>query len=78
MQQCVIERLATILGCLDEHLQVLHHLFLSAEIAESQWAQGILKVFFALREPFFAYVKIFVYHNSPAKIRKKPQITKNL
>ena len=62
MEQGVVEGLATILGSLYEYLEILHHLLLSAEVAESQWAQGILKVFLALREPFFAYVKIFVYH----------------
>ena len=78
MQKRVVEGFATIFGCLDEHLQVFHHFLLAAKVAESQWAQGILKVFLALREPFFAYVEIFVYHNSATKVRKKPQITKNL
>ena len=69
----MVEGLATVLSRLDEHLQVLHHLLLSAEVAETQRAQGVLKVFLTLGEPFFTYVKIFVYHTdfslSVAKVR---------
>ena len=35
VQQGVVERFATILGRLDKHLQVLHHLFLPAEVAKT-------------------------------------------
>ena len=38
MQQDMIQRFATKLRCLDEHLQILHHLLLSAEVVECQWA----------------------------------------
>ena len=62
MQQRVVERLATVFGGLDEHLQVLYHLLLAAEVCEGQRAECVLEVFLALRESFFAYVKILVHH----------------
>ena len=71
MQQGVVEGLATIFGRLDEHLQVLNNLLLTAEVGEGQWSQSVLKVFLALREPFFTYVEIFVHHNPCAKLRNK-------
>ena len=40
----MVERLAAILGGLDEDTEVLDHLALSAEVGEGQWAQGVLKI----------------------------------
>ena len=48
MEQGVVEGLATIFGSLDEHLEILYDLLLSTEVAETQGAQGVLKVFLAL------------------------------
>ena len=48
MQQRVVEGFATIFGCLDEDLQILHNLLLAAEILKGQRSQRILKVLFAL------------------------------
>lgn len=36
MQQGMVERLSTVFGSLHENLQVLHHLLLSAEVAEER------------------------------------------
>jgi hypothetical protein len=47
MQQYVVERFATILGSLYENFEVLYHLLLSAEIMESQRAQGVFELLFA-------------------------------
>ena len=59
MEQCVVERFTAIFGSLHEHLQIFHNLTLSAEIVESQRAQGVLKVFFGRIEILlFSYVKI--------------------
>jgi hypothetical protein len=58
----MVERLTTILRCLNEHLQILYNLLLAAEVAKAQGAQGILKVLLATTgKPLFAYVKIFVH-----------------
>ena len=62
VQQCVVKRFATVFGCLYKHFQVLNHLFLSAEVAETQRAQSVLKVFLALREAFLAYIEILVHY----------------
>ena len=78
VQQGMIQRLTTILGSLHEHLKVLYDLLLTTEITECQRSQCVLKVFFSLRKAFFAYIEIVIHHNLPAKLRKKPQITKNL
>lgn len=45
MQQGMVERLSTVFGSLHEHLQVLHHLLLSAEVTEREGTQGVLKFF---------------------------------
>ena len=44
----MVERLTPIFGSLDEHFKILHHLLLSAKVAETEGAQSILKVFLAL------------------------------
>jgi hypothetical protein len=61
VQQHVVEGLATVLGSLNEHLEVLHHLLLSAEITEGQRAQGVLKLLFARGKLLLSDVKIFVH-----------------
>ena len=59
VEQCVVERFTAIFGSLHEHLQIFHNLTLSAEIVESQRAQGVLKVFFGRIEILlFSYVKV--------------------
>ena len=63
MQQGVVEWFATIFCRLNEDLKIIHYLTLSTEIAEVQWAQGILKVLLRRAEMlFFAYVEIVVGH----------------
>ena len=57
-----VERFATILGSLNEHFQVLHHLLLSAEVAESQRTEGVLKVLLALTRLLLAYIEIFFHY----------------
>ncbi len=59
----MVEGLATILGCLDKHLQVLHDLLLTAEVAERQRSQGILKVLLTSIAgiALLMYVEIVVY-----------------
>ena len=45
VEQCVVERLATILGCLHKHLEIVHHLVLAMKVIEGQRAQGVFVVF---------------------------------
>ncbi len=61
MQQYVVEWLTTVFGCLDEHLQVLHHLLLTAEVVERQRAQGVLELLLAGAHLLLPDVKIFVH-----------------
>ena len=61
MQQRMVERFAAVLRRLDEHFEVLHHLLLSAEIAEPQRSQSILKVLLALAPLLLTYVEIFFH-----------------
>ena len=63
VQQGMVERFATVLGSLDKHFEVLHHLLLTAEVAEAQWAQRVLEVLLGLRHPFLPYVKIFFHYS---------------
>ena len=46
MQQGVVEGLPTVFGSLNEHLKVLHHLALTAEIGEFEWTELVLKLLF--------------------------------
>ena len=62
VQERVVERFTAILGGLDKHLEVFHHLHLSAEIGEAQGAQSVLEIALALRS-FISYVEI-VFHCS--------------
>ena len=62
MQQDVIQRFATVFGSLDEHLQVLHYLLLTAEVMERQRSQSVFELFFARTQLFLPDVKIFVHH----------------
>ena len=62
MQESVVERFATILGSLNEHFQVLHHFLLSAEVAESQRSEGVLKVLLAPLYLLLAYIEIFFHY----------------
>ena len=71
MQQRVVQWLTAILCCFDEHLQILHNLLLAAEVTETQRSQSVLKVFFAVREPFLVDVKIFVHHICGDKVTNK-------
>ena len=48
VQQRVVQRLTTILGSLDEHLQILHNLLLAAEVTEAQRSQGVFKLFLSV------------------------------
>ena len=61
VQQRVVERFAAVLRRLDEHFEVLHHLLLSAEIAEPQRSQSVLKVLLALASLLLTYVEIFFH-----------------
>ena len=62
VQQDVIQRFATVFGSLDEHLQVLHYLLLTAEVMERQRSQSVFELFFARTQLFLPDVKIFVHH----------------
>ena len=61
MEQGVVERLAAVLGRLDEHFQVFHHLLLPTEVAELQGAQGVLELALGGRRLRAVYVKIFFH-----------------
>ena len=61
MQQYVVQRLAAIFRCFDEHFQVLDHLLLAAEVVERQRAQSILELLLARRQLLLSDVKIFVH-----------------
>ena len=61
MKQRVVEGLAAILGSLYEHLEVFDNALLAAEVAKLQRSECVLEVLLALREPFFANVKVFVH-----------------
>jgi hypothetical protein len=63
MQQNVVQWFTTIFGSLDKHLQILHHLLLTAKVVEGQWAQGILEFLLATAQLFISDVKIFVRHD---------------
>ena len=61
VQQRVVKRFATVLGRLHEHLKVLHHLGLAAEVAEPQRTQRVLEVFLRRALTFLPYVEI-IFH----------------
>ena len=72
MQQDVVKRFATVFSRFDEHLQVLHHLLLTAEVMEGQRTQGVLKLLLAGAHLLFSDIKIFVHHFFlPTKIQRK-------
>ena len=50
-------------GGLYEHLEVLHHLLLSAEVAEAQRSQGVLKLLLGRRQRLFSYIEIIVHYS---------------
>ena len=59
VQQRMVERLATILGCLYKHTQIVHHRALAAEVVEAQRPERILKLLFGRRQLLLSYIKIF-------------------
>ena len=62
MEKRVVERFAAVFCGLDEHLEVFHHLALSAEIIEFERAEGVFKVFLGRVEVLlFSYVKVFCH-----------------
>ena len=63
VQQGVVERLAAVFGGLYEHLEVLHHLLLSAEVAEAQRSQGVLKLLLGRRQRLFSYIEIIIHYS---------------
>ena len=44
VQECMVERFATVFGSLDKDTEVLDDLLLSAEVTEAQRAEGILEI----------------------------------
>ena len=62
VQQGVVERLATVFGGLNEDLQVLHHLLLTAEVAEAERTERVLKLLLGTREVLLPDVKVCVCH----------------
>ncbi len=63
MQQGVVERFASVSGCLHKYAEVVHHLFLSAEIVKRQGSEGILVVLFRGRQLLLMDVEIYVCHD---------------
>ena len=64
VQQRMVERFAPVFRRLHEHLQVLHHLLLSAEISEFQRSQGILKLLLRRTHILLSYIEIVVHYFS--------------
>ena len=61
MQKHMIQRLLTHAGSHDEHLQVLHHLRLSAEVTERKRPKHVLVLSLVFRHPGIPYIKI-IFH----------------
>ena len=61
MQQHVVQGLGTQLGRLDKDAQVVHHLVLSAEVAELEGAEGVLEVALFAGGLIVSYVKLFFH-----------------
>ena len=46
VQECMVERFASVFCCFDEDLQIFHHLALAAEVRELERTQCLLELFF--------------------------------
>ena len=59
VQECMVERFATVFGSLDKDTEVLDDLLLSAEVTEAQRAEGIFEILLGRGQFFLVYIEIF-------------------